>query len=988
MLRRPWEQLAWLQVRPKQPRAEPELPRLLGRVAGQLDKLVGVGRQRVRQLLLKRLGPAWAEGLDPWRDLRRPWLIEAGAALLAPWEQQARDWIAFAEAQRRELEADDGAPEPDVPRLFRMFEWLRELLAHVGAFADTVNGQQDGVLWDLQLWRSNRRLDAAQDGPDPLARLRVLAVQATHQLDVAVVRIFGPDEEPAAPPPAPLLFDPALHFDGDPLSQLVSSGPFEELGDGADADAGCVWRPGDPAATLDVLAQHVLPCVGRDLDAQHAVALLKAQKEQRKRADEAARAVQGAVCLWAEEGMGKSALAVEVARRAHAAGLCPAGIAVVDLTGVSSMHDIMWRVCAALGLRADRISLEAMSKDVVARLERACLEHGGPALLVLDNVDDALDCEDAETFGGFAAKLAREAMVVMTARSKAVASEEEFRPKPLRALADEHCVALMRLHDAEEQLLRLCAGSPLLAKLVARCDIAALRAAADANDTHRLSRLLMLALRALPPRLRHACSQLAILPDAASAELAAAVLGCDVARARALLRELVEAGLATYDACRRTYALRARLRAQLRDAPLPETRLAFARHAWDRMARLQRGYFSSDWMPALVEGWQRADALVAAFACVARAPVGSACMVRELLDHAAVHGVPCKLLGALGLLSAPEVDAAALRMCKDASSDQEQLRLAYALQWRSATGLGLGRFAEAAADAVRAWELLERRRGGAHPHSVAALAHAAACRVAMGRPEEALCREALRRTRGAFGPESPEACAAACTLAACLQLSSASASDEAEALWREALDARDRRLGPEHPETIVCMTSLAACRESRGAPTALREAERLYVQVLERRKASLGPEHPSTITALHNVAHCLEAEGFPSEAAELQKEVWELRSKTLGKDHVDTVAARGVLAACLQKKAQKATAGRAKIRREAAAMLLADGVAPTLETLATAIEVPGCHNPRCLGGGRCEKPPMLCRGCMRVRYCSEACARQAWAAGHVLQCKR
>ena len=78
-----------------------------------------------------------------------------------------------------------------------------------------------------------------------------------------------------------------------------------------------------------------------------------------------------------------------------------------------------------------------------------------------------------------------------------------------------------------------------------------------------------------------------------------------------------------------------------------------------------------------------------------------------------------------------------------------------------------------------------------------------------------------------------------------------------------------------------------------------------------------------------------------------------------------------------------------------------------LQLILMDLGLPGCHNPSCTGGGMAQPaacaaadrasqlPPaataaagggsgglLRCRGCLRACYCSEACAREAWAAGH------
>jgi tetratricopeptide (TPR) repeat protein len=155
-----------------------------------------------------------------------------------------------------------------------------------------------------------------------------------------------------------------------------------------------------------------------------------------------------------------------------------------------------------------------------------------------------------------------------------------------------------------------------------------------------------------------------------------------------------------------------------------------------------------------------------------------------------------------------------------------------------------GKFDEAEALSKRRIELIEQICGAEHPDLVPALENLAHLYQSqwMFESAETLCERALTIRERSGGLDDPETARGVEALA---QIYFSQGRYLAAQLFHErALDIRQQRLGLNHPETALSLASLA---DLFVAQENLNEAEPLYARALDICRESLGPVHPRTV---------------------------------------------------------------------------------------------------------------------------------------------
>jgi hypothetical protein len=116
---------------------------------------------------------------------------------------------------------------------------------------------------------------------------------------------------------------------------------------------------------------------------------------------------------------------------------------------------------------------------------------------------------------------------------------------------------------------------------------------------------------------------------------------------------------------------------------------------------------------------------------------------------------------------------------------------------------------------------------------------------------------------------------------------------EAEALFREVLAVRVRVLGDDHPDTLNTWNGLALtiAKQQRWA-----EAEAIFRKVLDARRRVLGDDHPDTLHTRRGLAWTQAYQGHWSVAEAAFREILQDRRRVLGEDHPSTVNTRHYLA--------------------------------------------------------------------------------------------
>ncbi|MCB9743509.1 MAG: protein kinase [Alphaproteobacteria bacterium] len=260
-------------------------------------------------------------------------------------------------------------------------------------------------------------------------------------------------------------------------------------------------------------------------------------------------------------GMGKTRLAIELARRSAAAW--PGGVCFVDLSQAQDRADTLSALASALTLPP--------SADPVGQVG-AALQARGRSLLVLDNLEQLLEAGVTALLEGW---LEAAPALVLLATSRAPTRAAEERARPIRPLtpAEGEALFLQRARaarpdlqlgpedvEALPRLLALLDGLPLAIELAAaRCR--SMRVAELIAHLDQRWRLLSSRSQALPARQRalraalqgswdlldaeaqRALALLSVFEGGFSPEAAAAVLERDALDTHELLSELSELGL-------------------------------------------------------------------------------------------------------------------------------------------------------------------------------------------------------------------------------------------------------------------------------------------------------------------------------------------------------------------------------------------------------------------------------------------------------------
>lgn len=161
------------------------------------------------------------------------------------------------------------------------------------------------------------------------------------------------------------------------------------------------------------------------------------------------------VCLWGLGGVGKTALAREVTRRA--AWRFPGGTIWLSLQGGRSLADILTEIATFY----DSARLSPMLEDA-ARQVTALLAAQGSVLLVLDNLEDAMADPDLQAF---LAGLSGEVRVLATSRCQPAAGA--WQCLELRAMGTPDIERILRQKVEAQQITVATADGPLLAEISA-----------------------------------------------------------------------------------------------------------------------------------------------------------------------------------------------------------------------------------------------------------------------------------------------------------------------------------------------------------------------------------------------------------------------------------------------------------------------------------------------------------------------------------------
>ncbi|MEO3808355.1 tetratricopeptide repeat protein [Sphaerisporangium sp. B11E5] len=205
----------------------------------------------------------------------------------------------------------------------------------------------------------------------------------------------------------------------------------------------------------------------------------------------------------------------------------------------------------------------------------------------------------------------------------------------------------------------------------------------------------------------------------------------------------------------------------------------------------------------------------------------------------------------------------------------------------------LGRLEQAERGFRRVLEARVRTLGDDHPDSLTTRHYLARTLRNIGRRDEAesLFVDTLRSRERVLGPTHPHTLTSRNNLA---DLRRAQGRlDEARRRLREVLRARREFLGDDYPATLITRHYLAKVDQDAGdlvaADTELADLARTAGRVL-------GPEHPRTLGILHSLAEVRQSLGHTVEAVSLFRQVLESRVHVLGEDHPATAATRARLA--------------------------------------------------------------------------------------------
>jgi tetratricopeptide (TPR) repeat protein len=203
--------------------------------------------------------------------------------------------------------------------------------------------------------------------------------------------------------------------------------------------------------------------------------------------------------------------------------------------------------------------------------------------------------------------------------------------------------------------------------------------------------------------------------------------------------------------------------------------------------------------------------------------------------------------------------------------------------------IALGRLRESQANypAAEHWyrhclELCDQRFGPDHPATTPALNNLAALLQATNRLAEAepMYRRALAIDEASYGLDHPKMAIRLNNLAALLQDTNRLA--EAEPLMRRALAIDEASYGLDHPNVARDLNNLALLLR---ATNRLAEAEPLMRRALEIDEASYGLDHPMVAIRLNNLAALLQATNRLAEAEPLMRRALAIDEASYGLDH-------------------------------------------------------------------------------------------------------
>lgn len=273
-------------------------------------------------------------------------------------------------------------------------------------------------------------------------------------------------------------------------------------------------------------------------------------------------------------------------------------------------------------------------------------------------------------------------------------------------------------------------------------------------------------------------------------------------------------------------------------------------------------------------------------------------LVVDLMDRATRHLEPRSVQDwPQWAVLAPHAWAAADLLAKVPNASTEQIVSATSLPHQAARyqrAMGLHAQAEAGLRVVL--EIRQRLLGADDRHTIETLHELGVVLRDRGRyfeSESSLTRALSVRTE-LLGPDAPETLDSRHEVAVVLR--DQGRYRQAEEEYRQVLTKRQAVLRENHPSTLETLYQLAVVlRDLRQ----LADAESAAQASLEKRREVLGREHPATLLSQHILARTLDDSGRYDEAEREYRAVLEARHEALGDYHPDTLTTRSHLAQLL-----------------------------------------------------------------------------------------
>ena len=253
-----------------------------------------------------------------------------------------------------------------------------------------------------------------------------------------------------------------------------------------------------------------------------------------------------------------------------------------------------------------------------------------------------------------------------------------------------------------------------------------------------------------------------------------------------------------------------------------------------------------------------------------------------LADNAARASAALSWTGSY--LAAFELADAALNRMANPEHDSSSV-LALRFQ-RAIAARYLGRTAEAETELRDVLAGRQQTLGTDHPDTLTAEHYVAATVGDRGRnaDAEAMFRHVLAKKLELLGPEHPSTLSTRHWIAGVL--ARRGMPEQAEAESRHVLDARRRILGAEHPSTLATLHDVARYLAEQGK---LPQAEEIFRQVLTARSRVLDPDHPRTLETRYELAMALARQGGADDARAMLDHVLQAQARVLGPGHPDTL---------------------------------------------------------------------------------------------------